>query len=180
MPHPRKTENAEKNNIYMIGVAGILNGTYKSVAQASKALEVSRTTLTRRMKGIKTQQEARETQQLLTCQEERALVDWISRSTATGNPVPYPYIKEMAEEIRRSRAGENVEFLRPIGTSWTTSFIQRHEQLKTKLSKAIEASRIKDVTRDQILTFNDEFRQAIREKSIKLKNIYNCDETGTR
>jgi hypothetical protein len=51
------------------------------------------------MRGVKTQQEAREPQQLLTCQEEKALAEWISRSTATGNPIPYPYIKEMAEEI---------------------------------------------------------------------------------
>jgi hypothetical protein len=39
-------------------------------------------------------------------------------------------------------------------------------------------ARAKDVTREQILAFNQEFRQAIQEKQIKPEHIYNCDETG--
>jgi hypothetical protein len=163
---------------YAIAVEGIRNGIYQSVRQASIALGLSRTILTRRLKGGKTRTEAREAQQLLTCQEEKALVEWISQATATGNPVPHQYIREMVEEIRASRGNGNGEFLCPLGTTWMEAFLKRHPQLKTKLSKAIEASRLNDVTRDQIIAFNNEFRQAIQEKNIKLENIYNCDETG--
>ena len=42
----------------------------------------------------------------------------------------------------------------------------------------IEAARIKEVTREQVVNFNNEFRKVIQEKNIKLENIYNCDETG--
>jgi hypothetical protein len=48
---------------------------YTTVYQAIKLLGVSKTTLLRRMKGDKIKKEARGEQQLLTCQEEKALVD---------------------------------------------------------------------------------------------------------
>ena len=85
----------------------------------------------------------------------------------------------MAEEIRKSREGEREESLRPLGTTWMEAFLGRHPQLRTKLSKAIEGSRVRDVTREQILNFNREFRHTIKEKDIKSENIYNCDETST-
>ena len=92
------------------------------------------------MKGRKSRAEAREAQQELTRHEEKALVDWVSRATAVDNPVPHPYIKEMAEEIRKTREGEKGEYLHPLGTSWMEAFLSRHPQLRTKLSKAIEES----------------------------------------
>ena len=62
-----------------------------------------------------------------------------------------------------------------VGGKWTRAFLKRLPQLKTKL--AIEAERVTDVTREQVLNFNDKFRQVIHEKKIQLKNIYNSDET---
>ena len=59
------------------------------------------------------------------------------------------------------------------------AFLARHPQLQTKLSRAIEAARVKDVNHEQILKFNEEFRKVIHEKNIKLGNIYNSDETDT-
>jgi hypothetical protein len=85
----------------------------------------------------------------------------------------------MAEAIRASRAGQDHMFLRPLGTTWMKAFLARHPQLQTKLSWAIEAARVKDVNREQILKFNEEFRKTIHEKNIKLENIYNSNETGT-
>src|SRR5579862_6573636 len=177
-PHRKSGKRGEKEELYVRGVAGVRQGKYKSVAEASRQLGVSRTTLTRHLKGGKTRAQARERQQLLTAQEERALVDWISHAAGVGNPVPHSYIKEMAEEIRRTRVGQKLEFIRPMGGKWTRAFMKRFPQLKTKLSKAIEAARVTDVTREQVLNFNDEFRQVIHEKKIQLKNIYKSDETG--
>ena len=77
----------------------------------------------------------------------------------------HPYAKEMAEEIRKSREGEREESLRPLGTTWMEAFLGRHPQLRTKLSKAIEGSRVRDVTREQILNFNREFRHTIKKNA---------------
>jgi len=161
-----------------IAIEGIETGTYMSIDHAAKALGVSRTTLRRRLKGGKTRKQARESMQLLSAQEEKALVDWIANAAASGNPVTQAYIKEVAEGIRKSRTEVTPEYLRPIGSSWLQAFFRRHPHLKTKLSRAIEMARVKDITREQVVNFNQDFRRIIKDKNIKQDNIYNCDETG--
>jgi hypothetical protein len=47
----------------------------------------------------------------------------VSNATAVGNPVPHQYIKEMAEEIRRSRVGMEGEFFHSLGTTWMEAFL---------------------------------------------------------
>jgi len=179
MAHKRKPEASAREALMAMAIEGVKNGVYTGPKHAATELGVSESTLKKRLNGRKSRAQAREAQQQLTRQEEKALVDWISQATAAGNPVPHPYVKEMAEEIRKSREGERGEFLRPLGTTWMEAFLGRHPQLRTKLSKAIEGSRVRDVTREQILNFNREFRHTIKEKDIKSENIYNCDETGT-
>ena len=39
-------------------------------------------------------------------------------------------------------------------------------------------ARVKDITKEQVLNFNRDFRRLIQKKNIKYVNIYNCDETG--
>jgi hypothetical protein len=95
----------------------------------------------------------------------------------SGNPVTHFYIKEVVEEIRMSRTDVANEYLRPIGTTWLPGFFRRHPHLQTKLSKAMKIARVKDVTKEQIVNFNQDFRRLIHEKNIKHGNIYNCDET---
>jgi hypothetical protein len=174
-----KKEYAEREMQTQIAVEGVRNGTYMSVDHAAKALGVSRTTLRMRLSGRQTRKEARESQQLLSTQEEKALADWIANAASSGNPVTHAYIKEVVEGIRKSRSQITDEYLRPIGSSWHKAFFRRHPQLQTKLSRAIEMARIKDVTREQITNFNRDFRRIIHDKHIKQENIYNCDETGT-
>jgi hypothetical protein len=130
------------------------------------------------VKGGKTKQEAREPSQLLSYQEEKALVDWVTRSTMSVHSITPHYMKEMAQGIRESHVGVQPECLYPIGKNWTGVFLRRHPHLKIKLAKAIEAARVKEVTREQVVNFNNEFQKVIREKNIILENIYNCDETG--
>ena len=100
--------------------------------------------------------EARESQQQLTCQKEKALVEGISHATASSNLVLHQYIKQMAEEIKSSRM-EEATFLHPLGSIWMEACLGRHPQLATKLTKAIEAAIVKDVNQEQVLAFNDEF-----------------------
>jgi hypothetical protein len=175
----RTQETTDQKTKMQIAIEGIEDGTYMSIRHAAKALVVSRATLARRLKGGKTKQEAREPTQLLTQQEEKALADWITGATASGHPITHRYIKEMAQGIRESRAGGQPEYLRPIGKNWIGTFLHRYTHLKTKLARAIEAARVKEVTREQVINFNNKFRKVIQEENIRLENIYNCDETDT-
>ena len=176
----RKAKAAERDRGTEIALAGIADGTYMSVDHAVKALPgVSKTTLHRRLKGGKSRTEAQEKRLLLTKHEEKALAQWISTSTLTGNPVSHNYILQIAEKLREQRVALQPEFTPPLGLSWVRQFLSRHLSLKIKLSCAIESARIKDVTPEKVLHFNQELRRLIKEHSIKLENIHNADETGT-
>lgn len=180
MGRPKSVKSAEQAKKVEIAMEGLADGTYDSVRQAVDALNVSETTLRRHLKGGLTRQQAREKDQLLTHQEEKVLAKWISAATAAGNPVDRRYVLEMAQGMRENRTPLPEGFLPPIGQDWIRRFLRRHPLLHTKLSKSIERARISDVTAEQIMSFNDEFRRVITENQIKLKNIYNCDETGTQ
>ena len=78
---------------------------------------MSKTTLHRRLKGGKSRREAQEIHQLLTKHEEKALANWISISTATGNPIQYSFISEMAEKLRKQGIAPDDQFVSPIGES---------------------------------------------------------------
>ena len=158
---PHKQETIERGVQMERALEGLRDGTYTTIDHAVKVLVVSRTTLHRRVKGGTTRKEAREPMQLLTQHEEKALADWITSATVTGHPVTHRYIKGMAQGIRESRADVQPEYLRPIGKNWMGAFLQRHSHLKTKLAGAIEAARMKEVTRDQVINFNDEFQRII-------------------
>ena len=149
-----------------------------SVDQAVAALGVSKTTLHRRVNSGKSRRESQEWRQALTRQEEKALANWISTSSATGNPVRHPFIREMVEKLRETRVASTLEFIPPLGPDWTWRFLHRHSYLKTKKSKAIETAHIKEVTSEQVRNFNAELRCVIAEHNIHLENIFNVDETG--
>ena len=120
MAHKRNEETAKHDaecaGKTALALQGLSDGTYSSEGQAARTVGLSKSTLHQRMKGRKTHAEARESQQQLSCQEEKALVDWISHATASSNPVPHRYIKQMAEEIRSSRIEEGT-FLCPLETT---------------------------------------------------------------
>ena len=48
------------------------------------------------------------------------------------------------------------------------------------MTRAIETAHIKDVTKELVLHFNEEFRRVIEDHNIRLENIYNADETGSK
>jgi len=76
-------------------------GVFTSVKGAAKAHSAPESTVCGRWKGGKSQAEGNEWQQLLSANEERALVKWITELTFNGFPPRAQTIREMAEEIRR-------------------------------------------------------------------------------
>ena len=106
--------------------------------------------------------EARESQQLLTSAEEKALAERIRQMTVTSHPPTRNSIREIAHELRQHRlVGINDDGIQhvdyaPIGLEWVQRFIKCHPQLKTVYSKTIEASQVKDVTYEAVEKFYNE------------------------
>jgi len=180
MVRPQNTNAEASNNTVEKAIIGIKDGTYASVNQAAKELKVSKATLYRRLKGGKSRSEAQEKHQLLTKNEESVLAKWIASFAASGNPVQHDFIRKMAEKLRKRRVAPNGQFVPLIGPTWAPQFLRRHLHLKTKMTRAIETARIKDITKELVLHFNEEFHRVIEDHNIRLENIYNADETGSK
>jgi hypothetical protein len=169
---PPTTDNKVKQ-----AIVGIAFKHWDSVYATAKGVGMSAKTLTRRLNGGKSRVEAREEQQKLIKTEEKVLVKWITHLTATGHPARHAFIRDMAEEIRQQRGPEmGIEL--PLGSTWVQQFIGRHSQLKTVISRSIEAARIKDVTIEVVMKFFEALEACKEEYQITLENMYNMDETG--
>jgi len=93
----------------------------------------------------------------------------------------HPFIRELAEEIRSSRwrPPDNSPLCQPaIGNTWVQRFIHRHPELETASSQTIEAARVREVTKEGLELWFDEFEKTVAEKNIRIEDIYNMDETG--
>src|SRR5579864_8858265 len=99
MVRARSAKAAESEQNIQLALAGLNYGTYLSVGEAHNELGVSTSTLCRHLKGGKSHAKGREIRQLLTIPKEEALAAWITRATATGNPVRHSFIRDMAEQL---------------------------------------------------------------------------------
>src|SRR5947207_10715346 len=157
---------------------------FPNTNQAAKHFNISSITLRRRLIGGKSIAESRESAQLLSIPEEKALAQCITRLTASGFPVTHDLLQEMAEEIRQRRLHgineSSIEYViyEPIGQQWTQHFIQHHPYLATAMSHAIELSRLTEISFDVIENWYNVLFETIDNLGISWRNIYNCDESG--
>ena len=146
MVHHKSQKASESEKQIQTALARITNSIYRSVDQAVDKLGVSKTTLHPWLKEGKSKTKVHEPQQHLTKEEEQVLAQWISTSTATGNPVQHSLIYEMAEKLRQACLTTQFIFVPPRGKPGFRSSWAVTPTLKTKLLHAIKASYIKEVS----------------------------------
>jgi len=180
MPARKSQKRAEADKRIEKALDELSRDQFQSVREAARANNVSHTTLLRRMDGGKSTAESREPQQILTIPEENALAECITRLAVVGHPPKHAFVRDLAEELRSSRLqAQNDHNPQPsIGDSWVQRFIHRHPELETACSRAIEAARIKDITKEDLNRWFDEFETTVEEKNIRIEDMYNMDETG--
>src|SRR5205823_3624063 len=102
---------------------------------------------------------------------------WITQLTATGHLARHDFMREMAEEIRQKRTTQIQEFeVIPLRQSWIQQFLKHHPHLQTVIFHSIEASHVKEVTKEIIINFFNALEDCMTEYNILLENIYNMDE----
>lgn len=134
--------------------------------------------------GRKIRTKGHEKLQLLSAEEEKELVRWITRLTNQSYP-PKPYtVREMAEAIRTRRViGINDPSITrvsypPIGKQWVSRFMQHHPNLDSIIAETIEAARIKETSSEVLQKWFNEIKSIIDEFDIQPQDIHNMDETG--
>jgi hypothetical protein len=184
MVRKRSERAAERREKAELALKDLGAGVFTSVKSAARAYGAAEATVRGRWKGGRSQAEGNEWQQLLTSNEERALVKWITELTVNGFPPRAQTIREMAEEIRRRRVtainDASIELVHydPIGMQWSARFLARHPELQCIYARRIDVARLKESTPETIQEWFNTFERVKREYNVAPKNIYNMDETG--
>ena len=184
MPRRKDPESYAKEARIQTALVGIANGQYPSVNHAARECGVPPSTLHHHLNGRQTRVESHEDQQLLSANEEKEIVRWITHATATGYPPRHATLRSMATEIQRRCVcqinDDSIEHVSypEIGTEWVKRFLTRHPELKSKVGKSIDAARVTDASPEILTKWLEEYNRVVTEYDIETENTYNMDETG--
>lgn len=156
-----------------LAIQAYKQGQFKTPTAAAKAFDVSRNTILRRLRGTPAQQGSVAATRLLTPNEEEALVQWILSMDRRGMPPHQAIVKQMAALFLAERAPTQ-----PIGSSWVTRFVNRHDTIKSKYNRKYDYQRAKCEDPELIQAWFQRVQQTIAEYGILKEDTYNFDETG--
>ena len=122
------------------------------------------------MKGGKSTVESCKDQQHLTIPEENALVEWIPHLAACWNPPRHAFIRELAQRNPILRAQCSADsFNLPFSWHYVGSaLLHWHPELKTTISRTIEAARVKEISKAKSTNGMTNLRRQFR--NIKLRS----------
>lgn len=108
---------------------------FKSVRAAAITYDVPIQTLRDRINGIAPRRDTPSNAQRLTLKEEEAIVRYILDLDSRGFPPRPQAVQEMADLLLAERDAL------PVGKNWTTNFIKRRTEIKTKFSRKYDYKR---------------------------------------
>ncbi len=143
--------------------------------QVSKDFSVSKSTLLNRHNhGHQPHAIAHKDAQRLNDIQEEWLVNWIIDLDRKGLAPPYAQVINMAV-ILKEASGD----MEPLGHNWVYSFLDRNPTVKPLCGRRIDASRVNATKKEELGKYFDYLNAIIKEKGIKVENIFNMDEHGT-
>jgi hypothetical protein len=156
----------------LLAIQALKLGYIQSVRAAAVAYDIPRSILQRRINGIASRRDTISNTQRLTPQEELAIVRYILDLDSRGFPPRPQTVQDMANLLLAERDATLV------GKNWTSSFITRRTEIKTKFSRKYDYKRA--LCEDPVLIGNwfKLVRNTIRKYGIQEEDIYNFDEAG--
>jgi hypothetical protein len=141
----------------------------------ARDFDVSATTLTRRIAGVKSREETRANSHKLTFLEEGTLVHWIISLDERGAAPRPNTVREVANLLLEDRGTDPIE---SVGVRWVYNFIQRHPDLCTRFSRSYDYWRAQFEDVKMITTRFNFIASTTAKYGILDEDIYNFDETG--
>jgi hypothetical protein len=155
---------------------------HKSYAALASSSGIPKSTLWHRANGRRPGKAKAASQQYLTPQEEKGLVDYLLRAYRNGYPLPVKAVRALAHVIARQRhqwpssgRGDNA---RPPSKNWPQAFQKRHPDLKSMRIKALDADRHDHHIYSKVEEWFKVIGEQLRNPDILPENVYNMDETG--
>jgi hypothetical protein len=149
-------------------IQAVLDG--KSIRKAAQIHGIPYGTLHGRCLGTEARTHAHETQQRLSPSQEKQLVDWILAQEALGYAPSHGQVKGVVSRLLKVGGDEA-----SLGRHWMEGLYRRNPQVKTKIGKRIDYTRVKEATPANINKFFDLLETV---SYVKPENIWNADEAG--
>lgn len=134
------------------------------------ANDVAVSTRWHRAHGRQTRRQRAVRQQLLTPQQEQALVDHLLQLHRNGYPARVKHL--------RSYAGILMGNGRKPAKDWPQAFYKRHPELKATRMKAIDWQRHEKNIKTKVEKWFEIMDKQLSQRDIVQENVYNMDETG--
>jgi DDE superfamily endonuclease/Tc5 transposase DNA-binding domain/helix-turn-helix, Psq domain len=160
MPHKERLQ---------LAIHAITNKKISSIRKAAYMYGVSETTIRRRMKYI----EKHDRRRKLTITEEATLVQWCITYDKRGAPIRLETLRQMAQILRSERIKDA-----RISKNWVQSFLKRHRELATRLTRRFHYQRAQCEDPRIINEWFDRIRATIEEYGIEEDDVWNFDESG--
>ena len=172
MPQPIQAESSNQEGRILLAIQAIEEGKIKSARAAAVSYDIPFETLRQRICGRTSRRDSTPNSCKLTPQEETAIVQYILDLDSRGFPPRVQDVREMADLLLVARSESTV------GKNWTTNFVKRRPELKSKFSRKYDYKRAQ--CEDPVI-IGDWFRlvrNTIAKYGIVDDDIYNFDEAG--
>jgi hypothetical protein len=176
MAPPHTQKSSQKEGRIDLAIHSIKKKQILSGRRAAKVFNVPRTTMRRRKKGIKPQEEAQLNNRLLSPIEEEELLRWILAMERRGFPPYVIDVKRLAERLIQRRGDTR----RPtsIGKQWVYRLLTRHPAVKTRLTRKKDSQRSRQESPNVIRPWFQRVEDICQQYGIIDGDKYNFDETG--
>ncbi|CAG8971612.1 hypothetical protein HYALB_00008005 [Hymenoscyphus albidus] len=142
------------------------------VKKVARIYKVPYTTLLNRTHGILSRQDSIAKSRKLTEIEEMVIVRDILDLDSRSFPPRVRCVEDMANRILSERGAGRV------GKNWTSNFVRRQPELKTRFNRRIDYQRVQCENSDAYNAWFRLVRNIIDKYGIQEEDIYNFDETG--
>jgi hypothetical protein len=176
---PKRSEfmqkSAEREGRILLALQALKNGQIKSLHAAAKLYEIPYATLHNRSTGRPSRVDIRASGYKLTQLEEDSLAKWIISMDSRGAAPRPSTVREMADILLAARGTQPPP---TVGVNWTSSFIRRREELRSRSSKRYDYQRALNEDPKSLRAWFATVQRVIDENGIQPEDIYNFDETG--
>jgi len=173
MSPPKQAISSNQEGRVLLAVQAVKLQQFKSVRAAAVAYDIPQRTLSNRIHGMTSRRDSTPNSRKLTLEEESAIVRYILDLDSRGFPPRPQDVQEMADLLLAERDASLV-----VGKNWTSNFIKRRTELKTKFSRKYDYKRAQ--CEDPVI-IGDWFklvRNVVAKYGIVEEDIYNFDEAG--
>ena len=172
MLQPTQDKYSFQEGRILLAIQAIRQGQFQSIRAAAASYDVPPETLRTRLHGTSSRRDTPPNSRKLSLHEESTIVQYILDLDSRGFPPRPQAVREMADLLLAERGAS------PVGKNWTSNFIKRRTEIKTKFSRKYDYKRAQCEDPVVIREWFRLVRNVVAKYGIAEEDIYNFDEAG--